>query len=50
MHDSYGRADEAVNIEEMDMPLLSVFHFQESALPMPADDLIDSMLEQVYRE
>lgn len=34
----------------LEMPLLAIFHFQENALPMPADDLIDLMLTQVHRE
>jgi beta-glucosidase len=44
-----GRSSEAIVKEEMDMPLLSIFHFQESELPMPADDLVDALLGQVYR-
>ena len=32
----------------MEMPLLGVLHFQESALPMPADDLVDSLLAQAH--
>jgi beta-glucosidase len=32
----------------MDMPLPGVLHFQESALPMPADDLVESLLAQVH--
>ena len=32
----------------MDIPLLSLLHFQESALPEPADDLVDTLLGQVY--
>jgi beta-glucosidase len=43
-----GRAGEAIGKDEMDMPLLSIFHFQESLLPLPADDLIDALLGQVY--
>jgi hypothetical protein len=27
---------------------LSILQFQEGALPMPADDLVDSLLGQVY--
>jgi beta-glucosidase len=34
----------------MDMPLLGLLHFQESALPMPADDMVDNMLRQVYQK
>ncbi|MGE5222151.1 MAG: glycoside hydrolase family 3 C-terminal domain-containing protein [Omnitrophica WOR_2 bacterium] len=33
----------------LDMPLLNLFEFQEKALPMPADDLVDSLLAQVSR-
>ena len=29
-------------------PLLSILHFQESALPMPADDIVDGLLAQVH--
>ncbi len=32
----------------MQTPLLSVLGFQESALPMPADDLVDGLLAQVH--
>ncbi len=32
----------------MDMPLLSVLHFQESAFPRPVDELVDDLLEQAY--
>lgn len=39
---------EAVSTELMDMPLLSILHFQEHYLPLPADDLVDSMLAQVH--
>ena len=39
---------EAVTQELMDMPLLSILHFQEKELPLPADDLVDSMLAQVH--
>jgi beta-glucosidase len=31
----------------MDMPIRSVIHFREKDLPMPADALIDAMLQQV---
>jgi len=30
----------------MDMPLIKVLFFQESALPVPADELVDKLLEQ----
>jgi beta-glucosidase len=32
----------------MDMPLLGILHFQESLLPMPADDLVDGLLAQAH--
>ena len=32
----------------LDMPLLNLFDFIENSLPVPADDLIDSLLAQVY--
>lgn len=32
----------------LDMPLLAILHFQESALPMPADDLVDGLLAQAH--
>jgi beta-glucosidase len=32
----------------MEMPLLGVLHFQESLLPMPADDLVDNLLAQAH--
>ena len=32
----------------MDMPLLSVLHFQQSMLPMPADDMVDGLLTQAH--
>jgi len=31
----------------LDMPLLSVLNFQESDLPMPADEIVDALLRQV---
>ncbi|MBE3066057.1 MAG: glycosyl hydrolase, partial [Chloroflexi bacterium] len=31
----------------MEMPLLGVLHFQEGALPMPPEDLVDGLLAQV---
>jgi len=31
----------------LDMPLLSILHFQEQALPIPADDFVDGLLAQV---
>jgi len=32
----------------LEMPLLAILHFQESALPMPADDLVDMLLMQAH--
>ncbi len=32
----------------MEMPLLGILHFQESLLPMPADDLVDGLLAQAH--
>jgi len=46
-----GREGKPLDVETMgimDMPLLSVFDFRERDLPMPADDLVDSLLRQVY--
>jgi len=43
-----GRLAESVLGFLMDMPLLGVLHFQESLLPMPADDLVDSLLAQAH--
>jgi beta-glucosidase len=31
----------------MEMPLLNILHFQENALPMPPEDLVDGLLAQV---
>jgi hypothetical protein len=31
----------------MEMPLLGVLNFQEGALPMPPEDLVDGLLAQV---
>ncbi|HEX7540940.1 MAG TPA: glycoside hydrolase family 3 C-terminal domain-containing protein, partial [Anaerolineales bacterium] len=33
----------------MEMPLLGVLHFQEAALPMPPEDLVDGLLAQVNK-
>jgi hypothetical protein len=33
----------------MDMPLLSVLQFQESAFPTPVEGLVDDLLAQAYR-
>jgi len=43
-----GEKPEEVSQELMDMPLRSILHFQEDALPMPADDLVASLLAQVH--
>jgi beta-glucosidase len=32
----------------LDMPLLSILHFQESAFPKPVEELVDDLLEQAY--
>jgi beta-glucosidase len=32
----------------LEMPLLSVLHFQEGRLPVPADALVDALLKEVY--
>ena len=32
----------------MDMPLLSVLLFQQSALTMPADEMVDGLLMQAH--
>jgi len=32
----------------METPLLSLLHFQENALPVPPDDLVDDLLRQVH--
>ena len=32
----------------MDMPLLSVLMFQQSALTMPAEDMVDGLLAQAH--
>lgn len=42
------KPDAAVSKELMDMPLRSILHFQEESLPMPADEMVASMLAQVY--
>ena len=33
----------------MEMPLLDILHFQENALPMPPEDLVDGLLAQVSK-
>ncbi len=42
------KPEEAVSLELMDMPLRSILHFQEDALPMPADELVNTLLAQVH--
>ncbi|NTW08783.1 MAG: hypothetical protein HGA28_04355 [Anaerolineaceae bacterium] len=39
-----------MDIMEMfnDMPLVSVLMFQQAALPMPAEDMVDVFLKQVH--
>ena len=32
----------------MDIPLLSILQFQESAFPRPVEELVDDLLEQAY--
>jgi beta-glucosidase len=32
----------------MDMPLVSILHFQENAFPKPVDELVDDLLKQAY--
>ncbi len=32
----------------MDMPLVSVLHFQDQLLPISPEEMVDGMLEQVY--
>lgn len=34
----------------LEMPLLSILHFQESSLPTPADDIVDGLLQEVHRK
>jgi beta-glucosidase len=41
--------DELVEVLEIqDMPLVSVLMFQQEALPMPAEELVDELLQQVH--
>jgi beta-glucosidase len=51
---SDGEAEESIGMETMgfmlDMPLLSILQFQESALPVPPDDLVNGLLAQVRSE
>ncbi len=48
--DDNGEGDEAaIQLQGMaEMPLLSILQFQEDDLPMPADEIVDMMLAQVY--
>jgi beta-glucosidase len=32
----------------MEMPLLSLLQFQEAGLPMPADAIVDTLLQQAH--
>lgn len=32
----------------MEMPLLSLLHFQQKDLPKPADELVDDLLRQAH--
>ena len=32
----------------MEMPLLSLLQFQEAGLPMPADAIVDALLQQAH--
>jgi hypothetical protein len=49
-----GQAEESIGIDMMgylmDLPLLSIFQFQEESLPMPADALVEGLLAQVATE
>jgi beta-glucosidase len=45
----FGGGDESFAVMEInDMPLLSVLMFQQGALPMPADEIVDGLLMQVH--
>ncbi len=50
--DSDDSASESIGMDTMDfmldMPLLSILHFQASELPQAPDDIVDRLLEQVY--
>jgi beta-glucosidase len=57
MRKMFGGGDEAetaigINVMEMmgDMPLLSVLMWQQSALPMHPEDLVDGLLAQVHEQ
>jgi hypothetical protein len=34
----------------LDMPLLSILHFQESAFAQPVDELVDELLAQAHEK
>ncbi len=48
----FGGGDNAIGMDTtgflLDMPLLSILHFQEDALTQPADDIVDLLLAQVH--
>ncbi len=48
----FGGGEGAIGMDFMDMlgdmPLVSVLMWQQSALPMPAEDLVDGLLKQVH--
>jgi beta-glucosidase len=47
----FGGGDESFAVMEInDMPLLSVLMFQQGALPMPADEIVDGLLMQVHSQ
>jgi hypothetical protein len=33
----------------MDMPLVSILHFQETGLPKPPDEMVDEMLQKAHQ-
>ncbi len=47
-----GNGDDTIGMDTqtfmLDMPLLSILHFRESAFPKPVDELVDDLLEQAY--
>jgi beta-glucosidase len=48
-----GNGDDTIGMDTttfmLDMPLLSILHFQESAFSRPVEELVDDLLEQAYR-
>ena len=48
-----GEGQETIGMDTMtfmlDMPLLSILQFQESAFPRPVEELVDDLLKQAYR-